>query len=94
MPWFIGKFNMFWSGCSKQMQKAFKGCSFRKIFEAGIFYSLKEAKVVIENWRQEYNTIRPHSSLGYKPSAPAAKLLLVGFEGKARQDPQKEGLLT
>ena len=32
-----------------------------------IFYSLKEATVVIEQWRNHYNTIRPHSSLGYRP---------------------------
>ena len=35
-----------------------------------IFYSLKEAQVVVEQWRNEYNTIRPHSSLGYRPPAP------------------------
>ena len=35
-----------------------------------IFYSLKEATVVIEQWRNQYNTIRPHSSLNYRPSAP------------------------
>lgn len=32
-----------------------------------IFYSLAEAKIVIEAWRRYYNTERPHSSLGYKP---------------------------
>jgi putative transposase len=37
-----------------------------------IFYSLKEARVVIEKWRAEYNTKRPHSALGYRPPAPAA----------------------
>lgn len=37
-----------------------------------IFYSLKEAQIVIENWRTEYNTVRPHSSLGYRPPAPLA----------------------
>lgn len=37
-----------------------------------IFYSLKEAQIVIEKWRREYNTERPHSSLGYRPPAPAA----------------------
>src|ERR1700682_5230756 len=37
-----------------------------------IFYSLKEAQIVIENWRVEYNTKRPHSALGYRPPAPAA----------------------
>ena len=36
-----------------------------------IFYSLKEAQIVIEKWRVEYNTRRPHSALGYRPPAPA-----------------------
>jgi transposase InsO family protein len=35
-----------------------------------IFYSLKEAQIVIERWRVHYNTVRPHSSLGYRPPAP------------------------
>ncbi len=37
-----------------------------------IFDTLLEARVVIENWRREYNQFRPHSSLGYKPPAPEA----------------------
>jgi hypothetical protein len=37
-----------------------------------IFYSLKEAQIIIERWRVEYNTLRPHSSLGYRPPAPLA----------------------
>jgi len=35
-----------------------------------IFYTLQEAKILIEAWRRQYNTIRPHSSLGYRPTAP------------------------
>lgn len=35
-----------------------------------IFYTLKEAQILIEQWRQYYNTQRPHSSLGYRPPAP------------------------
>ena len=35
-----------------------------------IFYSMKEAQIVIEQWRNHYNTKRPHSALGYKPPAP------------------------
>jgi transposase InsO family protein len=35
-----------------------------------IFYTLKEAKVLVEQWRVHYNTIRPHSSLSYRPPAP------------------------
>lgn len=37
-----------------------------------IFYSLKEVRVLTERWRVYYNTERPHSSLGYRPPAPAA----------------------
>ncbi|MGB7283640.1 MAG: IS3 family transposase [Candidatus Acidiferrum sp.] len=37
-----------------------------------IFYTLREAQVVIEKWRVHYNTLRPHSALGYRPPAPAA----------------------
>jgi len=40
-----------------------------------IFYSLKEARVVIEGWRKHYNTVRPHSSLGYRPPAPLTKIV-------------------
>lgn len=35
-----------------------------------IFYSLQEAQILIEQWRQHYNTKRPHSALGYRPPAP------------------------
>ena len=37
-----------------------------------IFYSLKEAQILCESWRVHYNTVRPHSSLGYRPPAPEA----------------------
>jgi len=40
-----------------------------------IFYSLKEATVVIEQWRKHFNTIRPHSSLSYRPPAPQTRHL-------------------
>ena len=39
-----------------------------------IFYTLKEAKTLIEKWRMEYNTFRPHSSLNYRSPAPEAYL--------------------
>ncbi len=35
-----------------------------------IFYSLREAQVVIGAWRNHYNRVRPRSSLGYRPPAP------------------------
>lgn len=37
------------------------------------FYTLKEAQVILEQWRHHYNHIRPHTSLGYKPPAPLAR---------------------
>jgi putative transposase len=37
-----------------------------------IFYSMKEIRVLAERWRVHYNTVRPHSSLGYRPPAPEA----------------------
>ena len=43
-----------------------------ELLNGEIFYTLQEAKVIIENWRRHYNTIRPHSSLGYRPPAPEA----------------------
>jgi putative transposase len=39
-----------------------------------IFYTLHEAKILIEAWRRQYNTVRPHSSLGYRPPAPEVLL--------------------
>jgi transposase InsO family protein len=41
-----------------------------------IFETLLEAQVLIERWRHEYNTFRPHSSLGYRPPAPEARMLI------------------
>jgi len=45
-----------------------------ELLNGEIFYTLKEAQIVIESWRHHYNTIRPHSSLGYKPPAPETVL--------------------
>lgn len=41
-----------------------------ELLNGEIFYSLKEAQIIIEEWRVYYNTKRPHSSLGYRPPAP------------------------
>lgn len=37
-----------------------------------VFYSLREAQILIEQWRKHYNTKRPHNALGYRPPAPEA----------------------
>jgi transposase InsO family protein len=45
-----------------------------ELLNGDIFYSLAEARVVIEGWRRHYNTIRPHSSLDYRPPSPEVVL--------------------
>ena len=41
-----------------------------ELLNGEIFYTLKEAQIIIEQWRKHYNTKRPHSALGYRPPAP------------------------
>jgi putative transposase len=52
--------------------ESFNGKMRYGLLDGEIFYSLLEARVIIERWRMQYNTIRPHSSLGGKPPAPQA----------------------
>ncbi len=52
--------------------ESFNGKLGDELLKREIFYSLKEAKILIEQWRHHYNTIRPHSALGYRPPAPEA----------------------
>jgi len=59
---------------------------------AGSFDTLLEAKVLIERWRQHYNTIRPHSALGYRPPAPEAMQPCAVASATPRQ-PHRAGLL-
>jgi putative transposase len=41
-----------------------------ELLNGEIFYTLKEAQIMIEGWRRHYNTVRPHGALGYRPPAP------------------------
>ena len=52
--------------------ESFNGKLRDELLDGEIFYTLGEAKVLIERWREEYNTFRPHSALGYRPPAPEA----------------------
>ena len=54
-----------------------------ELLDGEIFYSLREAQIVIESWRRHYNTIRPHASLGYKPPAGGLHLCLRSAAGCA-----------
>ncbi len=52
--------------------ESFNGKLQDELLKREIFFSLAEAKVLVEQWRREYNTIRPHSGCGYRPPAPEA----------------------
>jgi transposase InsO family protein len=54
--------------------ESFNGKLRDEVLNREIFYTLREAQVIIERWRQEYNTFRHHSSLGYRPPAPEVVL--------------------
>ena len=41
-----------------------------ELLDGEIFYSLREAQIIIESWRRHDNSVRPHASLGYRPPAP------------------------
>jgi transposase InsO family protein len=55
--------------------ESFNGKLRDELLDREVFETLLEAKVLIERWRVEYNTIRPHSSLGYRPPAPEVRPL-------------------
>jgi putative transposase len=52
--------------------ESFNGKLRDELLNREIFTTLEEAKVLIEQWRREYNQVRPHSALGYRPPAPEA----------------------
>ena len=54
----------------KGYNESFNGKFRDELLNCEIFDTLFEAKVLIEEWRKEYNTFRPHSALGYLPPAP------------------------
>jgi len=58
-----------------------------ELLDGELFYSLNEAKIVIESWRRHYNAVRPHGSLGYKPPAPEVFVPALGPTRAASQSP-------
>jgi transposase InsO family protein len=50
--------------------ESFNGKLRDELLGGEIFYTLQEAKILIERWRQQYNRFRPHSAPGYRPPAP------------------------
>ncbi len=67
--------------------ESFNGKLQDELLKREIFYTLKEAKVLIERWRDQYNHVRPHSSLGYRPPAPEA--ILAGAGSATLRRPQQ-----
>ena len=63
--------------------ESFNGKLSDELLDGEIFYTLREAKVLIERWRIHYNTVRPHSSLGYRPPAPQALQVEPPLAGSA-----------
>jgi len=59
--------------------ESFNGKLRDELLNGEIFYTFREAKVLIEGWRQQYKHIRPHSSLGYKPPAPEARTPVIAI---------------
>ena len=59
--------------------ESFNGKLRDELLNVETFTSLFEAQVLIENWRKDYNQIRPHSALGYRLPAPEAIMLGYGL---------------
>lgn len=53
--------------------ESFNGKLRDELLNGELFYTLQEARVIVERWRQCYNTQRPHSALGYRPPAPETR---------------------
>ena len=58
--------------------ESFNGKLRDEFLNGEIFYTLKEAQILTERWRVHYNTVRPHSSLKYRPPAPKAYSPVAG----------------
>lgn len=54
--------------------ESFNGTFRDNLLDGEIFYSLKEAQIIVGEWVKHYNQVRPHSALGYRPPAPQAQV--------------------
>jgi len=62
--------------------ESFNGKLRDELLNGEIFYTLKEAQIIIERWRIHYNTIRPHTSLGYRPPTPETTRISIAINGR------------
>jgi transposase InsO family protein len=58
------------NGCCESFNARFRD----ELLNGEVFYTLREAQILIERWRHHYNTVRPHSALGYRPPAPESMM--------------------
>ncbi len=65
-----------------------------ELLDGEIFYTLKEAKIVIESWRRHYNAVRPHASLGYRAPAPEVFVAALAAWPAAQPRPALPPTLT
>ena len=65
-----------------------------ELLDGEIFYSLREAQIVIESWRRHYNNVRPHGSIGYKPPAPEVHLSSISAGLATQPRPAPPALLV
>jgi len=61
--------------------ESFSGKLRDELLNREIFTTLTEAKILIEGWQKEYNQIRPHSALRYRPPAPEAIIPVIMLMG-------------
>ncbi len=71
VPLFIKPGSPWENGYSESFNGKFRD----ELLNRELFYTLREAQVIIERWRRTYNHVRPHSALGYRPPAPEACVL-------------------
>ena len=76
--WLLGRL-------SNGYAESFNGKLRDELLDREIFYTLLEAKVLIERWREHYNCVRPHSSLGYRPPAPEVVIVSARVESLKRR---------
>ena len=67
--------------------ESFNGSLRDELLDGEIFYTLAEAKIVVESWRRHFNTVRPHGSLGYKPPAPEVFIPAMTARASAQTRP-------
>ena len=65
-----------------------------ELLDREIFYSLREAQVIIESWRRHTNTVRPHGSIGYRPPAPEVFVSAFVAWPAAQSRPASPAMLT